>query len=449
MALPDQEQFASTAIPAGYKRTDEFIGSETRQLGLRQMHLRLSLGDLTDWVERPDPDRRYEHNRRIDVRHAKDFAHYLLRGAKDTTSTHKYQPMIPGVSLFTDPEYVEFEASLVLPHEQFGTVRVDKHGRVQIWDGQHRILGMHMALEEVNEEIHEARSHLERANDLYESDTAEGKIIDEAQERYDELVKSREALLGISVPITLTLTSDDKRVAAIFSDLNDKQKGMSSSVVTRLDDRVVFNRVASDLRAHEYLEGLVDDERDTTTASNVNWISLRDLAAIAKLVWLGYGGRWNDTREDSVDDAEVYEKTSTFVELCAEVFPDLHQVLVDRTLEPKDLRGKGSNTSLLSSSTTIKALAVAYHDLLEGYGFAMAPNGRITRVEGLQPLSVTKIRDAFKTELPPMDSGEGELDDVWIKTGVFDEPFVAPTARGANVRTLAMKISEWIRGTNQ
>lgn len=444
MATADLTKFAETEVPSGYKRTDDFIGSETRQLGLQQMHLRLSLGDVTNWVERPDPDRAYEHNRRIDIRHAKDFAHYLLRGTKDHTEEHKYQPMIPGISLFTDPESVDFGVSLELPNERFGTIRVDKHADIRIWDGQHRVLGMHLALEELNEEIHEAKAHLESAQRIYEAGTDEAQIIDEAKRTHDELIESKERLLSISVPITLTLTSDRKRVAAIFSDLNDKQKGMSSSVVARLDDRVVFNRVASDIRTHEYLEDLVDDERDTTTASNVSWISLRDLAGLGKLVWLGYGGRWNDSREDEVEDRQVKEKLADFLERIVSAFPDLRQVLIDRTLEPKELRGKGSNPSLLSSSTTINALAVAYHDLLEGTGYSTSDTGRVSRVEGLKPMTSDEIEKGFRTKLPPMDSGSA-LDKSWRDTGVFEDPFVAPTARGANVRTLATKIMEWVR----
>ncbi len=444
MAASDASSLGSVKVPSGYKRTDDFVGSETYQLGLRQMHLRLSLGDFINLVERPDPEMRYEHNRRIDVRHAKDFAHYLLRGVKDGTPEHKHQPMIPGIALFADPDDVDFDPELELPHEKFGTIMIDKHGQLSIWDGQHRTLGMHMALDEINEEIHAARVHLKNANGAYEAGTAEAQIIDNAKRRHDELVEAREKLLGIGVPISLTLTSDRKRVAAIFSDLNDKQKGMSSSVVTRLDDRVVFNRVAGDLKAHDYLEGLVDDERDTTTAKNANWITLRDLAGLTKLVWLGYGGRWNDSREDEAEDKRIYENAAEFLDTIVAAFPDLKQVLADRTLDPQDLRGKGTNPSLLSSSTTLKALAVAYHDLLEGTGFEISGKGRVSRVSDFDPMTPDEIEEAFRTKLPSMDSGDA-LDDRWKDTGVFDPPFVAPTARGANVRTLAMAIMEWAR----
>lgn len=438
-------QLGRVSVPTSYRRTDDFIGSESRQLGLRQMHLRLSLGDFIHLIDRPDPEKRYDHNRRIDVGHAKDFAHYLRRGVTDETPDGKHQPMIPGIALFADPADVEFVTELELPHERFGMIMIDKHAQLRIWDGQHRTLGMHLAVEGINDDIRAARAHLDSATATYTAATAEAQIIADARTRYDGLVAAREKLLGIAVPITLTLTSDSKRVAAIFADLNDKQKGMASSVVTRLDDRIVFNRVANDLKAHDHLEGLVDDERDTTTSNNAHWITLRDLAAVTKLAWLGYGGRWNDSREDEADDKEIYERASEFLDVLVSAFPDLKQVLADRTLEPRELRGKGSNPSLLSSSTTTKALAVAYHDLLEGTGFAVSSTGRVSRVNGLPPMSSGDIEQAFRTRLPSMDSGD-RLEDTWKATKVFDPPFFAPTARGANVRTLATAIMGWVRG---
>lgn len=145
-----------------------------------------------------------------------------------------------------------------------------------------------------------------------------------------------------------------------------------------------------------------------------------------------------------MDEPEVYDQLSEFFDVVVNGFPDVRQVLIDRTLEPKELRGKGSNTSLLSSSTTIKALAVAYHDLLEGTGFSESGRGRVRREEGFEPLTQADVEDAFRSKLPPMDSGDA-LDERWKATGVFEPPFVAPTARGANVRTLAMQIMEWVR----
>lgn len=122
-------------------------------------------------------------------------------------------------------------------------------------------------------------------------------------------------------------------------------------------------------------------------------------------------------------------------------------MLIDRTLEPKDLRRKGPNPSLLASATTIKALAVAYHDLTVGSGFTATSGGRVIRVNGLDALDPDAIRKAFANSLPPMDSGTDVLDERWIETGVFEEPFIAPTARGSNVRTLAIKIMESVRSS--
>lgn len=57
--------------------------------------------------------------------------------------------------------------------------------------------------------------------------------------------------------------------------------------------------------------------------------------------------------------------TQEFYEVLDEAFPDVEDVL-SGTIMPRDLRGGGGRTSLLASSTTIKALASAYHDLRFG-----------------------------------------------------------------------------------
>jgi hypothetical protein len=446
MAITDLSEI-KVAVPVGYQPTNDFIGSVSRQLGLRQVHLRLELGDIVRLIDRPDPAARYEHNRRIDVGHAKDFSHYLLRGAKDKTVDHKHQPMIPAICLFTDPDDVTIESFLDLPSETFGTIKIDKNAKLAIWDGQHRVLGMHIGVDDLAEEIRRAKESLETARRTYEPGAPESQVTAKAEVHLADLVESRKRLLGMSVPLVLTLTSDQQRVGAIFSDLNDKQKGMASSVVTRLDDRVVFNRAATELSTHDYLEGLVDHESDSTTGANPNWISLRDVAEVAKLAWLGFGGRWNDSREDGVDDDAVTRRAREFFEMISESFSDLQQVLIERTLEPKDLRRNGTNPSLLASASTTKALAVAYHDLLEGSGYAKSSSGRVTRVSGLTALDHEAIKVAVAKKLPPMDSGEGVLDERWINTQVFELPFIAPTARGSNVRTLAMHIMDWVRSS--
>ena len=410
------------AVPTGYERTADYFGSETFQLRLQQIHLRLSLGELIDRVPKPNPEDRLPHNRRIDVRHAQDFADYLVRGVTDETENHKYQPYVPAISLFTSPTSVSFESQWGVPDERFGVVRVRKDGRLEIWDGQHRVLGMHLAIAELDERLRVS-----------------------APEERAAIADAREQLSALSVPLTITLTDDRDRVAAIFVDMNDKQKGMASSVVARRDDRIVFNRVATALQRHDYLEGLVDDERDWTTANNENWTTLRDLAAIAKLLWIGYGGRWTDGREDEVSDEDVRERAETFLEFLVAAFPDLKLLLDDRSVEPSDLRRDGSNPSLLSSSTTIKALAVAYHDLLTGGEFETSERGRVTRRTDRAPMGHEAIVAAATGRLPSTDSGKDVLAQDWIDVGVFESPFVAPTARGANVRTLAMAITRWVR----
>jgi len=139
--------------------------------------------------------------------------------------------------------------------------------------------------------------------------------------------------------------------------------------LARLDQRNVFNRVATSLyEAHDgwdVLEGKIDDDSAYVTQRNPYWTTYRDVAAVAQVAWLGYGSRWTPNKEQSLlaaQENEILANVREFYEMLAEAFTDVEDVLSGE-IEPSELRGGGSRTSLLSSSTTIRALASAFHDL--------------------------------------------------------------------------------------
>jgi hypothetical protein len=110
------------------------------------------------------------------------------------------------------------------------------------------------------------------------------------------------------------------------------------------------------------------------------------------------------------------------------------------TIEPSELRGGGERTSLLSSSTTIKALASAFHDLKFGCQWVKTGKRSPERVTDLDPMDRKEITQAF-AQLPSLDSGSDKvLNRFWKSLGVVEAPYVAPTARAANVRTMSMAI---------
>lgn len=124
---------------------------------------------------------------------------------------------------------------------------------------------------------------------------------------------------------------------------------------------------------------------------------------------------------------------------------DLEWDVLAGTTEPSELRQGGRRTSLLSSSTTIRVLVSAWHGLRTGHGWTKSG----TRVADLclaaEPMTAEEIVTAFGS-LPPMDSGSANVLDRYGRDhGVMvDPPYVAPTARAGNVRSMAMAIVDHI-----
>ena len=127
-------------------------------------------------------------------------------------------------------------------------------------------------------------------------------------------------------------------------------------------------------------------------------------------VWLGYGSRWTPNKEQSLlagQENEIIATAREFYEVLVEAFPDVEDVLSGE-IEPSELRGGGSRTSLLSSSTTIRALASAFHDLKFGMQWVDVGRRSPEHVEGRPQMTVSEIAEAFK-ELPSMASGSNKV----------------------------------------
>jgi hypothetical protein len=116
-------------------------------------------------------------------------------------------------------------------------------------------------------------------------------------------------------------------------------------------------------------------------------------------------------------DKEILEITREFYDGLVAAFPEVDGV-PSGTIDPAELRQGGSKTSLLSSSTTIRALASAWNDLRTGHRWSKTG----TRVSYLgiaaEPMTTEEITTAFWS-LPPMDSGSAKvLDRYWRDHGV-------------------------------
>lgn len=434
---------------SGYTTTSEFWATRFTQINLQELSIHLTIDQITSgFLPRPDPAERLDHNRAIKPAHAEKFAQYLLRGAEDDTG--KWSVIVPALSLFTNPLGVEFtpNTDFQAGDIEFGILSIEKSSPVHIWDGQHRTLGAYIAVERKNKEIADL-SHLQ-AKATADGDSSKASDLGE---KVKQAKDERRRLGSIVIPTSIALETDKEKIAELFADVADNAKGINATALARLDHRNVFNRVASSMFGGEdgwdLLVDRIDDDNDYTSLNNLYWTTYRDVASIAQIGWLGYGARWTPNQEMSrlaADESDILANTREFYEVLAEAFPEVDDVLSGE-IEPRELRGGGDRTSLLSSSTTIKALASAFHDLKFGKAWVDTGKRAPARHDGLTPCDRDQIVSGFM-HLPSMASGSKKaLNSFWLDLDVFDTPWVAPTARASNVRTMSMAIVDHIRST--
>jgi len=437
------------ATLSGYSPTHDFWGTRFRQLNLDEISLHVTVEQITSgFIQRPDPNVRLEHNRAIKIQHAEEFGSYLIRAAED--GGKKWPAIVPALSLFTNPLALDFivQDGIEAGEVQFGIVKIEKSTPLRIWDGQHRTLGCYLAVDRLNKQMADAHTKMRKAEDEEDQE--------EATRHESEIARLREVrtrLGHIVIPVTITLETDEKRVAELFAAVADNAKGINTTALARLDHRNVFNRVAEAIYdgadGWDLLEGLIDDDNAYVTKRNPNWTTYRDVAAVAQTTWLGYNVRWTENKEESelgAQEDDILTNARAFYEGLVEAFPEIDDVL-HGVIAPSELRQGGGRTTLLSSSTTIRALATAWYDLRTGHRWHQTGN-RVTD-EGLtaEPMETEDIVGAFAT-LPSMASGNSRvLDRYWREHGVMIEPpYVAPTARAGNVRAMAMAIVDFIDG---
>jgi hypothetical protein len=429
---------------SGYTTTYDFWGTRFRQLGLQEVSLHITVDQITSgFIQRPDPNVRLSHNRAIKPPHAESFASYLIRGAEDDTG--KWTVIVPALSLFTSPLAVDFEVrpELQAGDIEFGVARIEKADPVKIWDGQHRTLGAYIAVERLNKQVADALSNQAKAEAAGDNEKA-AEFETEALRVRDV----RRRLGRIVIPVSIALETNEERIAELFADVADNAKGINATALARLDQRNVFNRVANAIYDGEddwtLLQGLIDDDNAYVTQNNPHWTTYRDVAAVAQTAWLGYGARWTENKEETIlakQQREILANAWEFYEVLAEAFAEIDDVF-SGTIEPSELRGAGSRTSLLASSTTIKALASAWHDLSFGYRWAKSGSRIVGQGYNSEKWDRDRIAKAF-AGLPSMDAGSDKvLNRFWKNLNIVEAPYASPTARAGNIRIMSMAIVE-------
>lgn len=399
-----------TSRLSGVVRSSTYLAMRSVQGGRDVYSIRVPLHDLIDIMPIPDPEYVDEDNRRVNVRHAKEFGLYL----KDP------QWVAPAL-LARDAggcTYTPLDGSdgmvgyLTIPWTNSGT------SLILTIDGQHRILGIYLEIKRIAAEI----LTIDRA--LAKKGLKEDRVAKLTAEK-GQFEAELERLHTESIGIDIYREPDGVAARQMFVDVADNARGISAAVRSRFDSSKVANRTLDQVIKHALLRGRVDMEQDRMTRTNINLIGAKHVADITRGVMFGISGRTSKAKESAFEDHEVVNRVLDFLDCITEAFPDLAAV-ADGALTSQELRDK----SLLGSVGILRVLAAVYRILTEKGADSQA------------------VADFFRSLNPHMAAPVAEA-SVWRQdpktSGSFEVGAYAPVMRQQNLTYIVDAITSWYK----
>ena len=397
-ALLDQEF-------TGYSEADIYLGTRYLQGNRQVFGIDLGLGQVTNLVREPNPDKPTEDNRVIDLPHALAFADYLRTNP---------DAVIPSLFLRAPSGVFKFEELKQVGGTAWGILSVPKTAReaIRIIDGQHRVLGMHRAIQAISEELSKARSR--RAVAQKEQDSAQYNYW---ADQVSMLEMQNQRFAKERVAVHIVIVDDEAEYRQIFVDIASNARGINQSVRVRLDSRRIVNRAVAKVAEHPLMAGRVDPERDRILADNPNLLGLKHLADIARTLQVGVAGRITVKKEDELSEQKIIDDSWVFLDALVLGFDKMEQI-VSGTLLSADLR----KNSLLGSATMLRVLADVYRNIGD-HSLAAA------FFKGLAPLMSAPITQRSR----------------WLESSAMKVGAMAPTARMGDQKNLSDTILKWYK----
>lgn len=403
----DQEVDASQIT--GYAAEDRYLATRYTQGARMVFDFELPLVAIPMIFPIPDPDHPTVGNRKVKAGHARDFGNYV----------REHEDWVSPALLMRADNIFSFEQTAHLAGASFGVLGVPRAARhdIRIIDGQHRILGLHYAIEDIARELDEAREHMASAHreDEKEQVAHFGRIV-------NKLEAQRKRLASEFLAVQVHIETDPQAFEQMFYDVADNALGITGAVKVRFDSRKIMNRTLDAVLKHALLKDHVDIEQDRIAGQNPNLLGARHVVDIVRTVNMGIWSRVSKRQESELEEGTLVQRANEFLDVLLEAFPDLAE-LADGTLAAPDLRQK----SLLSSSTMLRVLAGVFYDLSKkGY-------------------SDEEITELF-SRLAPFMKAPLDTDSQWltIRSNVFQRGTSAPTARAQDLRSLTEEIADWI-----
>jgi hypothetical protein len=391
----------------GYESEVRFYATRYKQGGRTVYSLDLSIAQIVSLLAAPDPERPQPGNRRIQPLHAAAFGSYLR------TQEEWVSPAI----VLRGPAAFEFTVLESIEGAEFGIVSlptlavVDLH----ILDGQHRILGMHMAVKSIADDLDKARDQLSRARKVEDAN-----LIIHFQGIIKDLNSQRRRFETERMSIQLFVETDQRSYQQMFYDIADNALGITASVRARFDTRKITNRVLTSVMLHPLLVDRVDMERDRLGRVNPNLLSAKHVVDIVRIIAVGLEGRISRRMESELKEDDLITRTNEFFDTLSEAFHQLHQV-EDNSITPPELR----QFSMLGSPVTIRVMAGVFFELrTKGFDH----DAILRYFEALDP-----YLSAPATEFLVGQAGEN----------VFSEGSLSPSSRRQDLKEFRNVLTEW------
>lgn len=394
----------------GYDTEDRFYATKYSQGGRKAFAIDLSLTQIAAYLPEPDPNNPTEGNRRVREAHAVAFGNYIREN----------EDWVSPALLLRGPDIFKFETKEEIAGTQFGIVSLPRLARsdLRILDGQHRILGIHRAIQGIARDLEKQRDLLARAKRNDEP----AAVIKQYTDTIKEIQHQRQRLDRERISIQIMIEDDSSAYKQMFFDIADNALGITSSVRARFDSRKVVNRSLEDVMKHSLLVGRVDMEQDRIGSNNPNLLGAKHVADIVRSIAVGVDGRVGRRLEDELREDALVQLTNGFLDALTDGFSDLARV-ADGEVSAEDLR----RVSLLGSTSMLRVLAGVYHDL----SAANWEDEEITE---------------FFTKLNRFMDVPVHADSTWVTevpNEIFSEGASAPKARRQDLRTLTDTIVGW------
>lgn len=388
-----------------------------------------------DLLPKPDPNKKFPNNRLLNVPHARAWGTYWEKNENTWGCP-------PGLISTPTQLHDRFEATASLNGMAVGVLSLprDFAQQSEILDMQHRVYGWLDKRRELAEKMIKLSNLIQDAKTYGDKEAmvplqTQLKALNHAKERF-----SREC-------ITIEIAEmSDKQHRDLFSNIAGKALAINATQIVNFDESQAINRIARAVQSHPLLDGRVDwDKRnatDTKRNPNPNLISGANLADLVRPFALGHPvGRVMEGRNKALAGKEqsITNQVSNFLTALMLAFPEF--AMSDDDGSPVTAAHDVRDTSLLGSSTVLRALATAYY--------------RLTRTADERDRTVAAQMGhdevlAYFEELAPFMKLPITAGSPWLKTGVFPDPgdgeVRAPGARSQEIKQLSDLLTAWALG---